>query len=228
MLSFKAYQGAECFLSELPAVCIDERRFFNKRAYKFNEAATKILAPIYPVIAEQIIDECCITRGICIDLGCGPAQLGMELAKRTSLIIYALDVSEEMLKMAKENIEKAGLNGKVIPISGDAHAMPFKNEFADLIVSRGSLPFWRDKVQAFREVYRVLKVGGLTFIGGGFGRDMEVRNKVREKLKLRKEMLKFKKPELTAEHLRCILDKAQIPKFKLISDGSGVWVKIAK
>jgi len=216
-------------LSELPAVCIDERRFFNKRAYKFNEAATKILAPIYPVIAEQIIDECRITEGICIDVGCGPAQLGMELAKRTSLIIYALDVSEEMLKMAKENVEKAGLNGKLIPISGDVHAMPFKNEFADLVISRGSLPFWRDKVQAFREIYRVLKAGGFTFIGGGFGRDMEVRSKVRERmLKLRKEIPKFKKTRLTTEYLQCILEKAQIENFKIISDDSGLWVKIAK
>jgi ubiquinone/menaquinone biosynthesis C-methylase UbiE len=37
-------------------------------------------------------------------------------------------------------------------------------------VSKGTLPFLRDQVQAIREVYRVLKPGGVAFLGGGFGR----------------------------------------------------------
>lgn len=209
---------------------LDGRGYFNETAIKFNETATEIFAPIYPILAEQIIDECCITRGICIDVGSGPALLALKLAKRVNLIICALDISEEMLKMARENARKASLNGKVVPICSDIHAMPFKDRSADLIISRGSLPFWRDKVQAFREIYRVLKVGGTTFIGGGFGRDMEVRSKIKETmLKRYKETPnEFKKARLTAEYLQCILEKAQIPKFKIISDESGLWIKIAK
>jgi ubiquinone/menaquinone biosynthesis C-methylase UbiE len=196
---------------------------------KFNEIAMEIFTPIYPVLAEQIIDECCITRGVCVDMGTGPALLALQVAKRTNLIIYALDLSEEMLKVARENVGEAGLNGKVVPICGDVHVMPFKNGFADLIISRGSLPFWCDKVKAFREIYRVLKVGGLTFIGGGLGRDIEVRNKIKEKmLRLQKEMPNFKKARLTAEYLQLILEKAQIPKFKILSDESGLWIKIEK
>ena len=33
----------------------------------------------------------------------------------------------------------------------------------------GSLPFWSDKTQAFREIKRVLKPGGIAYIGCGFG-----------------------------------------------------------
>ena len=209
---------------------LNGRRYFNEAARKFNEIAMEIFAPIYPILAEQIIDECRITRGICIDMGSGPALLALELAKRVNLIIYALDISEETLKMARENARKACLNGKVVLICGDVHAMFFKDGFADLIISRGSLPFWRDKVQAFREIYRVLKIGGTAFIGGGFGRDVEVRSRIKETmLKQCKEMPnQFKKARLTAEYLQCILEKAQIPKFKIISDESGLWIKIVK
>jgi len=221
-------------LIELSSARVDERRYFNETAMKFNEIAMEI-SLIYPVLAEQIIDECCITRGVCVDVGSGPALLALELAKRANLMIYSLDISEEMLKIAKENARKTGLSHKMVPICGDVHAMPFKNRFADLIISRGSLPFWRDKLQAFREVYRVLKVGGLAFIGGGFGRDIKVRNEIKEKmLKLHKNMPKFKKASLTPDrsidrsHLKCILENTQIPKFKIISDESGLWVKIAK
>jgi hypothetical protein len=75
----------------------------------------------------------------------------------------------------------------------------------------------------------VLKVGGATFIGGGFGKDVEVRNKIKEEiLKLHREMPKPKKARLTTEYLQLILKKAQIPKFKIVSDESGLWVKIEK
>jgi ubiquinone/menaquinone biosynthesis C-methylase UbiE len=216
-------------LSELSDACTDERKHFNENALKFNDIAMKVFAPVYPVLAEQIIDECCITRGVCIDVGSGPTLLALELAKRTNLIVYALDISDEMLKTARENVGKAGLNGKVVPICGDVCAMPFKNGFADLVISRGSLPFWHNKMQAFHEIYRVLKVGGATFIGGGFGKDVEVRNKIKEEiLKLHREMPKPKKARLTTEYLQLILKKAQIPKFKIVSDESGLWVKIEK
>jgi SAM-dependent methyltransferase len=40
----------------------------------------------------------------------------------------------------------------------------------DLIGSRGSMPFWRDHVQAMKEIPRVLRPGGIASIGGGPGR----------------------------------------------------------
>jgi len=216
-------------LNGLSDASTNERKYFDENALKFNDIAKEIFPPVYQVLAEQIIDECGITRGACIDVGSGPALLALELAKRTDLTIYAIDISQEILKIANESIEKTKLNGKVIPICGDVCAMPFKNGFADLVISRGSLPFWHDKIQAFHEIYRVLKVGGIAFVGGGFGRDMEVKNKIKEKmLRLHKEVPKLKKERLSVDHLQCILKKSQIPKFKIISDESGLWVKIEK
>ncbi len=49
---------------------------------QFDQIAREIFAPIYPVIAEQIVRKTGITAGQCLDVGCG-GYLGMALAKIT-------------------------------------------------------------------------------------------------------------------------------------------------
>ena len=49
----------------------------------------------------------------------------------------------------------------------DAESMPFEDNFADLIVSRGSMFFWNDQTKVFKEIYRVLKPNGMAYIGCG-------------------------------------------------------------
>jgi len=68
-------------------------------------------------------------------------------------------------------VDEAGLTGRVIPIEADALDMPFKDNLADFIFSRACIPFVSDQVQFMRECYRVLKPGGVAYVGhGGFGR----------------------------------------------------------
>jgi len=45
--------------------------------------------------------------------------------------------------------------------------------FADLVVSRNSLFEWPDKMAGLREAYRILKHGGVAYMGGGFPRLMD-------------------------------------------------------
>jgi ubiquinone/menaquinone biosynthesis C-methylase UbiE len=46
----------------------------------------------------------------------------------------------------------------------DVHQMPQPDETADLIVSRSTIHHWADPPQAFREVFRLLKQGGVVII----------------------------------------------------------------
>lgn len=150
----------------------------------FNNLAKTVFTPVNPVIARQIVDRCKIKMGTCIDIGSGPALLTLALAEITDLSIYALDISEDMYEIAKENIETARLSGRIIPIVGDVHDMPFDDNTADLIMSRGSVFFWDDLADAFKEIYRVLKPDGRGYIGGGFG-TAELRAKITEEMEKR-------------------------------------------
>ncbi len=66
--------------------------------------------------------------------------------------------------------DEAGLTGRVRGVEGDAQNLPFRSNFADLVVSRGSVFFWPDQLAGVMEAYRILKPGGVAFLGGGFSR----------------------------------------------------------
>jgi ubiquinone/menaquinone biosynthesis C-methylase UbiE len=197
----------------------------------FNNLAKTVFAPVNPVIARQIVDRCKIKRGNCIDIRSGLALLTIALAEITDLSIYALDISENMYEIAKENIEAAGLSGRITPIVGDVHDMPFDDNAADLIMSRGSVFFWDERADAFKEIYRVLKPDGRGYIGGGFG-TAELRANIIEEMEKRdanwKKDVEERIGKNGVEKLKEALDEAKIPNYEVMHDDSGLWILIEK
>jgi ubiquinone/menaquinone biosynthesis C-methylase UbiE len=201
------------------------------RSRDFNRIAKDVFAPIYPVLAQQIVDRCKITAGTCIDLGSGPGHLAMALARITSLEVYALDASAAMCDIAGENVRAAGQSGRVIPVMGDVVRMPFDDGFADLIVSRGSFFFWDDLASAFREIYRVLKPDGRTYIGGGFGNatlKAQIAARMREKDPDWEKGVAKRWEKCNADSFRRILGEAGIEDYEIIDDETGFWIMIKK
>ena len=207
------------------------RKFDSERAKEYAQIANQVFAPIYPVIARQIMDRCKIGQGLCIDVGTGPANLAIALAKITELKTYAMDFSWHIFQMAKENIKVAGLLGRIIPVVGDVHRMPFQDNAASLIVSRGSMRFWRNKPLAFKEIHRVLRPGGKSYIGGGLGSSQLGEEISREMIKRgarwkKGSMKKYKTKDVAyfQENLR----KAGFVQYEIILDDSGFWIYVEK
>ncbi len=71
-------------------------------------------------------------------------------------VIFGLDISKEMLKIAKSKMTK-----NTCLILGDIENLPLKMSAFDVILSIGVLQYTKNPSQAIREVYRVLKPGGL-------------------------------------------------------------------
>jgi ubiquinone/menaquinone biosynthesis C-methylase UbiE len=124
---------------------------------------------IYPVIAAQIVERTQVFQGECVDLGGGPGMLGIALAKITNLHVTVYDLMEDCIKLVPKNSLNNGVADRVDAIQGKAEQMDFKDKSVDLVVSRGSIFFWEDMGKGLLEVYRVLKLGGWAYIGGGFG-----------------------------------------------------------
>lgn len=184
-------------------------------------------AYIYRLIANQITRKFNITEGTAIDVGAGPASLSIAMARITELDIYAMDISREMLEIASKSIEKELLEKRIKPIQGDVNQMPFPNGFANFIFSRGSMFFWKDLANAFKEIYRVLKPGGAGYIGGGFG-SAELREKVKNQFEREGRKLYKNSPKIQVDKLEIAVSEAGIQDYILIDDDSGLWVLFKK
>ncbi|BDZ70318.1 class I SAM-dependent methyltransferase [Methanobacterium petrolearium] len=184
-------------------------------------------APIYPLIANQITEKFKIKTGTAIDVGAGPASLSVAMARITQLKIYAMDISPEMIEIAAASVKKEGLTNRIKIRKGDVHQMPFPDEFADLIFSRGSMFFWKDLPTAFQEIYRVLKPGGAGYIGGGYG-SAEVGKKIKKKFKNKNKKFHKSSPKMNIDTLEKAVTKAKINDYILTNDDSGLWVLFKK
>jgi SAM-dependent methyltransferase len=201
-------------------------------AAAFDEIARTVFRPIYPSLASQMKSSYNLTGGVAVDAGCGPGYWALELAKATELKVYALDIDPAAAAIAGRNIKAAGLEGRVEAVVGDVQAMPFADGLADLVVSRGSYLFWPDKVQAFREIWRILKPGGVAFIGGGLGSDLPLEDRTRiQEVMAERKIGPPQELEMTFEEMGAVLRSAGIPDFKVSHDAGclcGLWVEFRK
>ncbi len=196
-------------------------------AKEFDKIAREVFAPVYPVLAEQIINHTGISQGLCLDIGCGSGYLGLALARVSQLEVVLFDESSDMLELAEGYILESALGSRVKTLKGDVHGIPLDSETIQLAVSRGSMFFWNDRVQAFREIYRVLAVGGAAMIGGGFGNaDLlrEVEAKMLERDPEWKEKRRQRIGQSKVQDYREELERAGIPSFEILQDESGLWV----
>ena len=138
-------------------------------AVQFDRVARTVFAPVYPLVAEQVIRHTGIDRGVCLDIGCGPGYLGAALASITDMYVHFFDLSSTMLEITRRTITENALQGRAGTIQGDVLSIALPDQSVNLAVSRGSMFFWDDVPGALREIYRVLAPRGWAYIGGGFG-----------------------------------------------------------
>lgn len=73
--------------------------------------------------------------------------------------VYGVDMTHEMLKLARSNAEKLDAQN-VTFLLGKIEAVPLPDEAVDLVISNCVIALAPDKQLVFDEIYRVLKPGG--------------------------------------------------------------------
>ena len=98
-----------------------------------------------------------------LDLGCGKAGGSIFLAKEFGLQVWAVD---PWIKPTEnfERIQKAGLEGQVFPLDGEARRLPFAQGFFDAVIAINSMWFF-----ASEDLYLGQRLIPLVRPGGQFG-----------------------------------------------------------
>ena len=120
---------------------------------------------------------------VVLDLGSGGGIDVLLSAKRVGPTgkAYGLDMTDDMLALARENQSQAGLEN-VEFLKGEIENIPLPDNSVDVVISNCVINLSADKDRVLREAFRILKPGGRFAVS-----DVVVRGDVHEEV--RKSML---------------------------------------
>mgnify|MGYP001571989089 CR=1 FL=1 len=131
----------------------------DKTADEFT-AYMKKFTDLYIALSKSVKKYSKTTHPRILDLGCGPGLLSVEILKQIpDATVIGIDPLIKMLSLAKKNIEESCVE-IFEPVLGVSEEIPLKDSSIDTIVSRFSLPYWKQPQTSFLEMNRVLKPNG--------------------------------------------------------------------
>ncbi len=132
---------------------------------QYDNGARHYIMPEYKYFVRKVLRKG-IRSGRVLDIGTGSGRLAIELAKARGchFDIIALDISENMIAKARENVRRAGVDHRIKFMVSTAAALPFADGSFDLVMSYASLHHWFKPVAVFDEVARVTKETGYAII----------------------------------------------------------------
>ncbi len=101
-----------------------------------------------------------------LDLGCGPGMHAITLAQQLGVSVVGVDVDADMLEVARENVNKAGLEDKISFIHGDIFAVPDVMKVDAMICLGNALGIILTDTDAklfFKKVSTLINEGGFFF-----------------------------------------------------------------
>jgi len=189
----------------------------------------ELFAPMYPFVAEQVIATYGRKSGEALEIGPFAGGLSIELANRLpDLRITVGDDFPGVTAYFEEKVHKCSLRDRIQVREISKTRLPFPKESFDLVLFRGGLGFWDERVQILQEAYRVLKKQGLAMVGGGFGASAP--DSLIESIAKRSRELnrKLGKRVLTEEQLVDVLREAGVESFSSIDRRHGLWAIVRK
>jgi demethylmenaquinone methyltransferase / 2-methoxy-6-polyprenyl-1,4-benzoquinol methylase len=96
-----------------------------------------------------------------LDVATGTADVALLAAKMLPLQkIVGIDISDGMLEIGRQKVEKAGLSGKIELLNGDSETINFPEASFDAVTVSFGVRNFEDLEKGLSEIKRVLKPGG--------------------------------------------------------------------
>lgn len=99
-----------------------------------------------------------------LDVATGTGDLAISALQLNPEKITGVDISEEMIAVGKQKIDKLNLNDRIELLYGDSLDLPFQDELFDAVTVAFGVRNFADPVKGLKEMQRVLKMGGMLVI----------------------------------------------------------------
>jgi len=151
------FAGARNPLRENQFIDSDTAQFYDEHARRF-------MGTIYLRFAAKAA-RLNLPGNRVLDIGAGSGLLASKLAKaRPDWQITGIDISEEMLNLARQSAALAGYLERMDLRQSSAETLPFPDGQFSLVVSNASLHLWTDPLKVFGEIARLTAPGGYCLI----------------------------------------------------------------
>ncbi|MGK2877308.1 MAG: arsenite methyltransferase [Solirubrobacterales bacterium] len=154
--------GASCCGPDTPVITDEQRAVFGEALYGDDHRALPDNAVLASLGCGNPTAVAALKEGeTVLDLGSGGGIDVLLSAKRVGPTgkAYGLDMTDEMLDLARANQAEAGVTN-VEFIKGTIEAIPLADDSVDVIISNCVINLSGDKAQVLREAARVLRPGG--------------------------------------------------------------------
>lgn len=101
-----------------------------------------------------------------LDIGCGTGRIPIDIAKRLkeAARIYAIDISKNMLEVARRNAKDEGVDKKIVFQQADGKRLDFQGNSFDLVMCSIMLHHMADPTGLLTEMKRVAKNNGIVVV----------------------------------------------------------------
>ena len=117
------------------------------------------------MFVEGFVREYPTHLGALVDLGCGPGDIDIRLARAApSAIVTAVDGSRPMLAIAERALRTAGLESRITFLNGVLPGLPLNAHSFDAVLSKDLLHHLPDPNALWAEVNRLGRSGGAVYV----------------------------------------------------------------
>jgi demethylmenaquinone methyltransferase / 2-methoxy-6-polyprenyl-1,4-benzoquinol methylase len=99
-----------------------------------------------------------------LDVATGTGDLAIASLSLNPDKITGIDISEKMLIIGREKVEKLGLTDKISLLLGDSEKIDFENEVFDVAMVAFGVRNYADPLLGLREMFRVIRKGGMIMV----------------------------------------------------------------
>ncbi|MCL2706873.1 MAG: selenium cofactor biosynthesis protein YqeC [Dehalococcoidia bacterium] len=164
-----------------------------------------------------------------LELGSFAGGLSYALATAHPNMTFTIaDEHSDYMTHVEHNIILRRLDSRIHLTEAALDKLPFADGSFDLVLLRGAFFFIIDRPDILWEIYRVLTLGGVAFVGGGYGRStpQSIVDAIADESRILNDQLGRRR--VTLEQLRMLLRVQGLEHITRIIEEGGVWLVIRK